>query len=547
MTPEEIQGDYRCAVTVEDYRVGKKKAEFKVVVALTFYSARTHSSGATSWHIWRSFSAFRKLDEQLRQRNAAHLKGIKFPPLHRRRALFRTHLRADFLDVRMRELDNYMAMVVRSPPLVAFHVASVQSQTLKAFVGFANGFGSNPYYEQPDAALRPSVSVLAAATPAAMRATESVMGDDDDDFRSVSSSSTLSSVASSSSSAAGSGFDHYRWSGTGFVGSSSYVRPSFSTSASASQSFGSSRNSAHQSFGAPDARASTVQSGRGSWFPVSSSHTDTSSTLSLAASHGTGGMRPSLGPARPSHSLAMRAVTPSDIITPELDLQRAQMEAELRKLDLVGVGMPPDGSCLLHCVVYEMFPLQCLRAYPASMAVVNVGAADGMAPRRVAAAQLLRVKLMEYALTHVAALATFLLQDEDDLRDRYELFRDTPDEQATTAELYAVASLFNLEIVLISNDESFVIDPVLPVAGLPSEREGELRTVTFGYLVPADGLAGHYICTRERRAQFGAPVNSFAGGSYRGSVSIGPPPKSSSARCSTTVRRFERIPEQRVE
>ncbi|TYZ62702.1 hypothetical protein PybrP1_012287 [[Pythium] brassicae (nom. inval.)] len=546
MTPEEIQGDYRCAVTVEDYRVGKKKAEFKVVVALTFYSARTHSSGATSWHIWRSFSAFRKLDEQLRQRNAAHLKGIKFPPLHRRRALFRTHLRADFLDARMRELDNYMSVVVRSPALVAFHVASVQSQTLKTFVGFANGFGSNPYYEQPDAALRPSVSVLATATPAAMRATESVLGDDDDDFRSVSSSSTISSVASSSSAA------DYRWSGTGFVGSSSYVRhtapmgQSFGHNNSfqnTSSSFGSSSSSStpNSSFGPAGSRAS-VQSGRGSWFPVSSNGAAAATTSTTTMALVDGGMRPSIGVSRGS----MMAVTPSDVITPELDLQRARMEEELLKLDLMGVGMPPDGSCLLHCVVYEMFPLQCLREYPASMAVVNVGAADGVAPRRVAAAQFLRVKLMDYALAHVATLAAFLLQDEEDLRERYEVFRDTSDEQATTAELYAAASMFNLEIVLISNDESFVIDPVLPVAGLPAVREGPLRTVTFGYLVPADGLAGHYICTRERRAPFGAAQNSFAGGSYRGSVSIGPPPKS--ARCSTAgARRFERIPEQRVE
>lgn len=530
MTPEEIQGDYRCSVTVEDYRAGKKRAEFKVVVALSFYSARTHSPGSTSWHIWRSFSAFRKLDEQLRQRNPAHLKGIKFPPLHRRRALFRTHLRADFLEMRMRELDTYVSMLVRSPPLVAFHVASVQSQTLKTFVGFANGFGSNPYYEQQDAALRPSVSVLATATPAAMRATESVMGDDDDDFRSVSSSSTMSSITSTSSA-------DYRWSGTGFIGSSSYARHTVPAGGSANHSASFSNSSANNSFGGMSATSrASVQSGRGSWFPVSGGNT--TSTTSVFEGNG---MRPSIGVSRNS----MMAMTPSDVITPELDLQRARMEEELVKQDLVGVGMPPDGSCLLHCVVYEMFPLQCLRDYPSSMTVVNVGAADGMAPRRMAAAQFLRIKLMDYALEHVEALAAFLMQDVEDLRERYEVFRDTPDEQATTAELYAAASMFNLEIVLISNDESFVIDPVMPVAGLPSVREGPLRTVTFGYLVPADGLAGHYICTRERRSQFGAAQNSFAGGSYRGSVSIGPP---KNVRCSTVgVRRFDRIPEQRVE
>lgn len=525
MTPEEIQGDYTCAVTVEDYRVNKK-AEFKVVVHIAFYSSRTHSTGSTSWHIWRSFTAFRKLDEQLRKRNSAHLKGIKFPPLYRRKAFFRTHLSADFLETRMRELDNYMGVVVRSPPLVAFHVMSIQSQTLKAFVGFTNGFGSNAYYDQQNAALRPSVSILASADAIAMSATASVMGDDDDDFRSVSSSSTISSVTSSNA-----GAGDYRWSGTGFVGSNSYQRHTVpANGASNGMSFSTNSNS----FGGVSAAQG---GGRGSWFPVSGGGGNTTMTTSISEGNG---MRPSIALSRNS----MMSVTPSDIITPELDMQRARMEEQLMTLDLMGVGMPPDGSCLLHCVVYEMFPLQCLRDYPSSMAVVNVGAADGMAPRRMAAAQYLRLKLMDYALDHVEPLAAFLMQDVEDLRERYEVFREAPDEQATTAELYAAASMFNIEIVLISNDESFTIDPVMPVAGLPSVREGPIRTVTFGYLVPGEGLAGHYICTRERQSQFGAPQNSFAGGSYRGSVSIGPP---KNLRCSTVGRRFERIPEQRVE
>ncbi|KAF1333131.1 hypothetical protein FI667_g3066, partial [Globisporangium splendens] len=519
MTPEEIAGDYKCVLRVEDYRVNKK-AEFKVVARVSFYSSRTHSPGSSSWHIWRSFSAFRKLDEQLRQRNSAHLKGIKFPPLYRRKSLFRANLSADFLEMRMRELDNYMSMVIKSPPLVAFHVMSIQSQTLKAFVGFTNGFGSNACYEQQNAALRPSVSILASSEAIAMSATASVMGDDDDDFRSVSSSSTMSSVTSTSS-------QDYRWSGTGFVGSNSYAR--HTVPMAGTNSFAFSQNGSSNSFGG------TTATGRGSWFPVSGGRMSTASTISEGN-----------GVAISRNS--MMAMTPSDVITPELDMQRARMEEQLLKEELVGVGMPPDGSCLLHCVVYEMFPLQCLRDYPSSMTVVNVGAADGMAPRRIAAAQYLRVKLMDYALEHVEQLAAFLMQEVDDLRERYETFRETPDEQATTAELYAAASMFNIEIILISNDESFTIDPVLPVAGLPSVREGPLRTVTFGYLVPADGLAGHYICTRERRSQFAAPQNSFAGGSYRGSVSIGPPKQQ--VRCSTSsssVRRFDRIPEQRVE
>lgn len=176
------------------------------------------------------------------------------------------------------------------------------------------------------------------------------------------------------------------------------------------------------------------------------------------------------------------------------------------------------------------------------MTVVNVGAADGLAPRRVAAAQCLRLKLMEYALAHCTTLAHFLLQDEEEVRERFETFRNTPDEQATIAEVYAAASMFNIELVLISNDASFQIDPVVPIEGLPAVRDGPRRTVTLGYMIPVDELAGHYICTREQRAHF---ANRFAGGSYRGSIHIGPP-KAMSCNAMQS-RRFERIQEQRVE
>ncbi|OWZ04855.1 hypothetical protein PHMEG_00023168 [Phytophthora megakarya] len=516
MTPDDIQGDYTCAVSVEDYRLSTKKAEYKVVVQLSFYSSRAHATGRTSWHIWRSFSAFRKLDEQLRKRSAALMKGVKFPPLYRRKALFRADKSPEFLGGRARELDNYMNVVTHKPQLVAFHLAAVSSQTLKSFVGFNSGFGANADYDQQDINLRPSSSIL--ASPAVVQATASVMGDDDDDFRSVSSSSTVSSFASTAS--------DYRWSGTGFIGSQSFARHTVPQGAlqmgAGRSSFASSRGSFASSSMGPG-------SSRGSWFPASSAVSDTTGRASMSSvSRG-----------------SMMAMTAPDVITPELDMQRAKMEDQLVQMGLVGVGMPPDGSCLLHCIVYEMYPLQCLRDYPASMTVVNVGAADGMAPRRVAAAQYLRVKLMEYALEHIKELAGFLMQNEEDVQERYETFRDTPDEQATTAELYAVASMFNIELVLISNDESFQIDPVLPVEGLPTVREGPRRTVTLGYLIPADGLAGHYICTRERRAQIGMPQNSFAGGSYRGSIHIGPP-KSMSCGASNN-RRFERIPEQRVE
>ncbi|CAI5717123.1 unnamed protein product [Peronospora destructor] len=509
MTPDDIQGDYICAVRVEDYRLSTKKAEYKVVVQLSFYSSRAHTTGRTSWHIWRSFSAFRKLDEQLRKRNVTLMKGVKFPPLYRRKALFRVDKSPEFLEARARELDNYVNVLTHKPQLVAFHLAAVSSQTLKSFVGFNSGFGANADYKQQDANLRPSSSIL--ASQAVVQATSSVRGDDDDDFRSVSSISTVSSINSTAS--------DYRWSGTGFVGSQSFARhnvPQLQMRGGRT-SFASSQGSFAGSIG--------PGSSRGSWFPASS----TSGRASMAS----------------GLSGSMMAMTAPDVITPELDMQRAKMEDQLVQMGLVGVGMPPDGSCLLHCIVYEMYPLQCLRDYPASMTVVNVGAADGMAPRRVAAAQFLRVKLMEYALEHIESLAGFLMQDEEDVQEQYTTFRDTPDEQATTAELYAVASMFNIELVLISNDESFQIDPVLPVEGLPSVREGPRRTVTLGYLVPGDGLAGHYICTRERRAQIGMPQNSFAGGSYRGSIHIGPPRNMSCGILNN--RRFDRIPEQRVE
>ncbi|KAI9906909.1 hypothetical protein PsorP6_003979 [Peronosclerospora sorghi] len=374
MTLDDIQCDYNCAISVEDYRLNVKKSSTKS--SSKFPSTRPVRTPqvARAGTVCAVFSAFRKLDDQLRKRTETLMKGVNFPPLYRRRALFCADKRTEFNGTRARDLDKYINVLTINPQFVAFHVSAVTSQPLKSFVGFNSGFGANANYNQQDATLRPSSSILASST--VVQATASVMGDDDDDFRSV----------------------------------------------SMSESSG---------------RAWNVSAAKGS-------------------------------------------VAESEVITPEIDIQRAQMKEQLVKMGLVGVGMPPNGSCLLHCIVYEMYPLQCLKYYPDAMTVVNVGAADGMAPRRVAAAQILRVKLMEYALKNVHELAGFLMQDEDDVRERYECFRDTPDEQATTAELYAVASMFNLELVLISNDENFQIDPVVPVEGLPSVREGLRRTVTLG-------------------------------------------------------------------
>ena len=221
---------------------------------------------------------------------------------------------------------------------------------------------------------------------------------------------------------------------------------------------------------------------------------------------------------RHSRSMSYR----SDRIPPQLEAQRAKMEQQLVDEGLVGVGMPPDGSCFLHCLVYEMYPLKCLDDYPADMLTVNVGAADGRAPRRIRAAKKLRHTLSDYALQHVVQLSQFLMQPIDELRRRYLRFRNCRSEQATVAELYAAASMFNLEIQLVTNDPTFRVDPVVPIRGLPSVRTGGLRILILGYLIPADGLAGHYICTQEYSRPSACDV-SFTGGCYRGSISVKPP------------------------
>ena len=194
------------------------------------------------------------------------------------------------------------------------------------------------------------------------------------------------------------------------------------------------------------------------------------------------------------------------------------MELELRAAGLQGVGMPPDGSCFLHCLVYELFPMkwECFFEYPANMSMVNVGSADGVAPRRMAAAAKLRTELSLFALEHVDALSAFLMTPVDELKTRYQTFGDCIDEQATVAELYAAATMLNLEIVLITNDTAFQIDPVLPVPDLPSVREaGSSRhTVTLGYMTPTPENGGHYIGTRTIQLT----SNSFAGGFFSNSA-----------------------------
>ncbi|KAI9919674.1 hypothetical protein PsorP6_017328 [Peronosclerospora sorghi] len=66
------------------------------------------------------FYAFRKLDDQLRKRTATLLKGVKFPPLYRRRALFRADKSTEFIGTRARDLDNYINVLTLKPQFVAF-------------------------------------------------------------------------------------------------------------------------------------------------------------------------------------------------------------------------------------------------------------------------------------------------------------------------------------------------------------------------------------------------------------------------------------------
>lgn len=492
MVPEEIAGDYEIEIHVKDFRI-VQRAEYKVVVKISFFSSRTRTHGSTSWHIWRPFHTFRKLDEQLRKRNHTHMKGIKFPPLYRRRRIFRLHLNPDFLETRMRELDTYMQMVTKSPPIVNFHVMSIQCQSLKAFIGYISGFGSNPYYEPPSRAsnsgqprgieenARNSLRVPNPYT------TSVCIPDDEDEFRSVDSGYSYASSTFSTSTMQS---ENYRWARSGFRGShkqpqNRYFQP---------------RAQRH-------------------------SHNSLRQVKSTPAVIRTEPQNP---------------VPPN----PVLEMQRAKMEEKLLNLNLAGVGMPADGSCLLHCLVYEMYPLQCLKGYSSKMSVVNLGAADGTAPRRIEAAQQLRRTLMEYAITYVKELSEFLMHPVEELETRYRTFMNTPDEQATINELYAAASMFNIEIMLVTNDPTFTIDPVRPVKGLPSVRNGEMKSITFGYMIPEDGLSGHYICTRDKNSFHGSNYNMFAGGSYRGSISVGPPARS--MRCGGYSGHLDIVPEQPV-
>ncbi|KAF0755431.1 hypothetical protein AaE_004973 [Aphanomyces astaci] len=142
--PEDIDASrpYTCEVNVDDVRI-LQKAEYEVSVKCTYFSESRRSKCTATWSVWRSFSAFRLLDAQLRKRSPKHMKGIKFPPLHRQRTLFRTHLEAAFLEARRAELDTYMSMVTSAPAFVTFHITSIEAQSLKSFVAYSSGFGQN--------------------------------------------------------------------------------------------------------------------------------------------------------------------------------------------------------------------------------------------------------------------------------------------------------------------------------------------------------------------------------------------------------------------
>jgi hypothetical protein len=119
--------------------------------------------------------------------------------------------------------------------------------------------------------------------------------------------------------------------------------------------------------------------------------------------------------------LRLIAVTAPTFVNPIVERERGKMELELRSFGLQGVGMPPDGSCFLHCLIYELFPLKwnCFEQYPSHMSMVNVGAADGVAPRRMEAAAMLRKEISTFGKMHVRPLSAFLHTPEDELAQRY--------------------------------------------------------------------------------------------------------------------------------
>ncbi|EQC27621.1 hypothetical protein SDRG_14670 [Saprolegnia diclina VS20] len=470
---------YACDVTVEDVRI-TTKAEYQVVVRVSFFSERTRSRCTSTWSVWRTFSMFRSLDQQLRKRNANHMKGIKFPSLHRRRTFFRTHLQPSFLDARRVELEAYMKLVVQSPDVVAFHVTSIESQSLKTFVAYVNGFGQNITEQPRSADGRAGGGMFQRPKP---------------------------NVASMSLSA------NYRWSGTGFLGGNQ-LKPDMNR---ANDSFVPINP---QQFNQSFMQRQSIAGASAGFVPPPSARSSVGGTSAapLIAALESARANDSLHKVPEDPNEKLTAVTVPVHVNPIVEKERGKMELELRAAGLQGVGMPPDGSCFLHCLVYELFPMkwECFLEYPANMSMVNVGSADGVAPRRMAAAAKMRTELSLFALEHVDALSAFLMTPVNELKTRYQTFGDCIDEQATVAELYAAATMLNLEIVLITNDTAFQIDPVLPVPDVPSVREaGSSRhTVTLGYMTPTPENGGHYIGTRSIQLT----SNSFAGGFFSNSA-----------------------------
>ncbi|OQR81691.1 hypothetical protein THRCLA_11505, partial [Thraustotheca clavata] len=464
-------------ISVEDVRI-TTKAEYQVVVHVSFFSERTRSRCTSTWSVWRSFSMFRTLDAQLRKRNTNHMKGIKFPPLYRRRTLFRTHLQPTFLEGRRAELDAYMKLVGKSPEAVAFHVTSIESQSLKTFVAYVNGFGQNIVEQPRSADGRTGAGLFQRPKPV---------------------------VATQSLSA------NYRWSGTGFLGSNQ-LKPDANRLGDSFVPIN------PQQFNQSYIQRQSIAGASAGFVPPPSMRSSTNSIGPLLAALESTRSTESLHKVPEDPNEKLTAVTAPVHINPIVERERGKMELELRSSGLQGVGMPPDGSCFLHCLVFDLFPLKwdCFAEYPSAMTMVNVGSADGMAPRRMAAAAKLRTELSLFAIEHVEVLASFLMTPEDELRQRFQTFGDTIDEQATVAELYAAASMFNLEIILITNDPSFQIDPVLPVAKIPSIRgEDSIRQpITLGYMSPTQDNGGHYISTKTIQYT----NNSFAGGFFSNSA-----------------------------
>lgn len=94
-------------------------AEYEIVCSLSLDSNKVEHVTVRKWQVWRRYSEFERLEDQVRKSLGWHIEGLVFPPKH---PFVLDNLAPEFLEQRRLELDDWWQQLVATDRACDFHM-----------------------------------------------------------------------------------------------------------------------------------------------------------------------------------------------------------------------------------------------------------------------------------------------------------------------------------------------------------------------------------------------------------------------------------------